>query len=775
MRFLRYSFLLTVAVCVSVMANYSISHAANLNCPQAMYINVSVDECQALVDLYDSTDGQNWFVNTNRDTDTDVCTWYGITCMNIWNQDRVIWIDLSSNNLVGTLPAVLSDLTELQRFILDFNDLWGTLSSDRSAWTHIHTFSLKGMNNNSNLPLVGWSLPSSWSARWNTIKDFTITDNRINGPLPTAWSNWSVIEEFNVWGNQLNWQLPVQFSSRWPTIKKFSVNNNQFVWPLPTAWSNWSVIEDFNISFNPLNAQLPSAWWTWWGTIKEFMATNSQLQGTLPLSWNAWWSSIKYFGVNINNLMGTLPSSWSSWGGKIETFSVLQNQLTWPLPRQRTTWWSSIKYFRAHNNQIGWSLPSVWGSRSNIKELTLSHNNLVGYLPSSWNSFSAIEIFTINDNRLIGPVPSSWGNNRPNIPAFGTYALLMNNCLQTNGYSVPMQFWLNNNVNLLPQNIPSFCNFTVNYATTLWWSISGAVVQSIPYGWTGTVVTAVPAPWCIFTQWSNGSTINPRIETNVTGNMIITGSFLCNTIPLNSSGVAVASISYWLGKVNQHFDPATMSRQTDPTGVRWAWPHTQSNNEWRGDRPLDYCRTFRPATVAVVPLNHLVTIHTWRRRGNIVPRYTGTKKAYQCVQSLSANNNPLPNRYSAPATTTVPMSRVDVPMINTFSVSEISPLNTNTSVTSSVSRDVVPASSSTITSPITDSSNHNIISTVDIPTSRVDIVSPDIMTKGISSDTDAQAPDTKDVIPVSDAIAPIQSTESTAQEMSPSVVSEEKR
>jgi len=112
-------------------------------------------------------------------------------------------------------------------------------------------------------------------------------------------------------------------------------------------------------------------------------------------------------------------------------------------------------------------LPSAWGSRSNIKELSLSHNNLVGYLPSSWGSFSVIEMFNMANNRLIGPIPSSWGNNWPDIPAFGTYALLMNNCLQTNGYSVPMQFWLNNNVNLLPQNIPSFCNFTVNYATTL--------------------------------------------------------------------------------------------------------------------------------------------------------------------------------------------------------------------------------------------------------------------------------------------------------------------
>jgi hypothetical protein len=47
-------------------------HAASLDYSTASNVNVPVAECEALLDLYDSTNGPAWTNNTNWDADTDV-------------------------------------------------------------------------------------------------------------------------------------------------------------------------------------------------------------------------------------------------------------------------------------------------------------------------------------------------------------------------------------------------------------------------------------------------------------------------------------------------------------------------------------------------------------------------------------------------------------------------------------------------------------------------------------------------------------------------------
>ncbi len=66
-------------------------------------------DCDALVDLYYATNGDNWTNKTNWLTSTDVGTWYGVTRVG----GRVTQINLSSNNLLGVLPSSINNLVGL--------------------------------------------------------------------------------------------------------------------------------------------------------------------------------------------------------------------------------------------------------------------------------------------------------------------------------------------------------------------------------------------------------------------------------------------------------------------------------------------------------------------------------------------------------------------------------------------------------------------------------------------------------------------------------------
>lgn len=55
---------------------------------------------EALVALYNATGGAKWNTNYSWNTDADLSQWYGVE---VNDQDRVVALSLSSNNLQGIL------------------------------------------------------------------------------------------------------------------------------------------------------------------------------------------------------------------------------------------------------------------------------------------------------------------------------------------------------------------------------------------------------------------------------------------------------------------------------------------------------------------------------------------------------------------------------------------------------------------------------------------------------------------------------------------------
>lgn len=86
-----------------------------------------------LIALYNATGGENWTNNTNWGSDKPLNTWYGITTA----KERVTRLLLSNNNLTGSIPAVIGDLSKLTYLELSGNQLKGTIPSavlEHAAW-----------------------------------------------------------------------------------------------------------------------------------------------------------------------------------------------------------------------------------------------------------------------------------------------------------------------------------------------------------------------------------------------------------------------------------------------------------------------------------------------------------------------------------------------------------------------------------------------------------------------------------------------------------------
>ena len=80
-------------------------------------------ESNALVALYDSMDGDNWNNNTGWLLSADPCSWREVTC----SSGHVIRLDLVLNNLTGSIPPELGNLTDLTGLYLFSNELSGVV------------------------------------------------------------------------------------------------------------------------------------------------------------------------------------------------------------------------------------------------------------------------------------------------------------------------------------------------------------------------------------------------------------------------------------------------------------------------------------------------------------------------------------------------------------------------------------------------------------------------------------------------------------------------
>ena len=175
-------------------------------------------ERKALIAFYNATGGDNWTNNENWCSDKPVGEWYGITTFpSDYNDNggRVYNIDLRDNNLSGSIPEAISELSsvmfidlywnnlsgeipkamysfkDLLRLDLAWNNLSGEILSDIGNLTKLNGLWLQGNK------LTG-EFPASLSTIMTNIVDyhFYVNDNMFSGKIPIEISSHPRFEDF---------------------------------------------------------------------------------------------------------------------------------------------------------------------------------------------------------------------------------------------------------------------------------------------------------------------------------------------------------------------------------------------------------------------------------------------------------------------------------------------------------------------------------------------------------------------------------------------------
>lgn len=195
----KFSFVIFAFSLIVALIGISPVQAEEFSCVDVKEIPQS--ECEALVDLYNSTKGDNWTNNTNWLITYTPSEWFGIFIID----NHVNMIVLSNNNLSGNIPPTLENFLNLEFLDLMFNQLTGSIPPELGKLDK-----LTGLFIESN-QLTG-SIPSELG-KLDNLRYLFLARNFLTGSISPQLGNLSNLERLHLFENPLlSGSIPMKFS-----------------------------------------------------------------------------------------------------------------------------------------------------------------------------------------------------------------------------------------------------------------------------------------------------------------------------------------------------------------------------------------------------------------------------------------------------------------------------------------------------------------------------------------------------------------------------------
>ena len=419
----------------------------------------TVPDRDALVALYNATNGANWTNNTNWLTDAPLGEWHGVN--EVDGEGRVVDLNLYRNNLTGPIPPELGGLSSLRLLVLGGNNLTGPIPSELGDLSQ--------------------------------LENVYLYSNSLTGPIPPELGNLSILESLRINNNNLTGLIPPELLNL--SLNAFQFENNAglcapgtaaFVawlggmdvhrgpfcnesdiavleslhkgaggegWTNSSGWLSDAPLEDWygvridslgrvralDLSRNGLSGRL-SAGLGNLARMTELKIGGNALSGRLPVSLAR--LSLQIFYYADTDLCAPSEEAFREWLKAIQSHEgtgvecaplsdrdILvalyeatggpswNNNDNWLTDAPLADWYGvrvdgrgQVARLSLGSNALTGPIPPELGNLSNLTYLSLSSNALTGPIPPELGDLSQLENVYLYSNSLTGPIPPELGN-----------------------------------------------------------------------------------------------------------------------------------------------------------------------------------------------------------------------------------------------------------------------------------------------------------------------------------------------------------------------------
>ena len=364
-----------------LLATYKGDLAALGLLPGAAKVGSAVSDREALVALYNATNGAQWKNNTNWLSDEPLSEWYGVTTD---ADGRVQGLVLERNQLSGSIPSELGNLTNLQGLSLVGNQLSGSIPAELGSLTNLQWLYLGGNQLSGNIPAALGSLTN--------LEGLSLYTNQLSGSIPAELGSLTNLQWLDLEENQLSGSIPAALGSL-TNLELLYLEENQLSGSIPAALGSLTNLERLYLEENQLSGSIPAAL----GNLTNLQWLDlygNQLSGSIPAALGNL-TNLQWLDLYGNQLSGSIPATLGNLAN-LEGLSLGENQLSGSIPAALGNL-TNLERLDLYGNQLSGSIPAELGNLTNLTSLYLYGNQLSGCIPASLqytsnNDLSSLEL-----------------------------------------------------------------------------------------------------------------------------------------------------------------------------------------------------------------------------------------------------------------------------------------------------------------------------------------------------------------------------------------------
>tara|TARA_B100001250_G_scaffold281805_1_gene244062 strand:+ start:3033 stop:5291 length:2259 start_codon:yes stop_codon:yes gene_type:complete len=343
---------------------------------------------EALLALYNSTGGEFWKVSSGwKGKPGSECKWYGVSCTG----STLIKLELSDNNLKGSIPEELSLLNDLTDLDLSNNSLSGGIPDSLKDLTNLTWLSLYNNQLSGELP--------TWLGKLVRLQRLYLADNRIEGTIPESFEKLENLSILYLSNNNLSGEIPDNIE-KLKNLSYLLLDNNSFSGIIPSQIGKIENLILLALNANFLSGNLPPEIFNL-RKLEYLLLGNNSLSGLIPEEISRL-KNLTYLTLNRNQLAGTIPAGVGLLS-KLQTLNLANNNLTGTLGSKIDNS-TSLKSLDLSNNQIIGSLPVAITKFDGLEKLDISSNRFSGVIPNL-DHLASLKELDISNNRFQNPLP----------------------------------------------------------------------------------------------------------------------------------------------------------------------------------------------------------------------------------------------------------------------------------------------------------------------------------------------------------------------------------
>ena len=268
---------------------------------------------EALIALYNATDGPNWKNQDNWLSEAPISTWHGVTTN---DGGRVTRIDLSEGGMLGLLPDELGQLAYLDSLNVRDNNLEGPIPPELGQLERLEYLNLES--------------------------------TRLTGPIPPELGQLERLEIMNLASNALTGQIPPELGQM-ASVERLYLNFNELSGTIPPELGQLTNLGHVAMRGNNLTGNIPPEFGQL-ANLDWLDLTENELSGSLPVELGQL-TNLYQLELSGNNLSGNIPPE----------FGQLQN----------------LKFlYLGNNSDLSGSLPDSFLDLERLRELGLNGTQL---------------------------------------------------------------------------------------------------------------------------------------------------------------------------------------------------------------------------------------------------------------------------------------------------------------------------------------------------------------------------------------------------------------